>query len=226
MRYFCFVLLNFYFVSFSWAQELPKNINTAVLGKRQMVMMQGGVDQVVGNIIFGIDNNNAVPARLQLPLPMPKNVHDFEPQEGLTKQDIKLGSDGFIYTEKLFEPGSHMIVIAFMAKGQNGAVNLDFEMKTDLDDFAVIVPQNSIRTKIVAANSQEISPSGDLSPMDFGGKIFERQEFKNIKAETKLTVKIDRLSEGRKLYWIVAISSVVLLSLASIAMVLRTRHGS
>lgn len=125
-------------------QEGPGDIR---LGDRHMIMLQPGIEQVVGSYMFGVTNSFSTPQAFKFELFMPKETVDFGPQDGLTPDDLVLSETGKVMVSKTFPPGLSIVSVGFLAKVEPGLGELKFSAPIELKELSFLASKDTLELK-------------------------------------------------------------------------------
>ena len=125
--------------------------------------------KLMGRYMMGVSNtaNEAVDA--QVPLLLPKNMDDFEPLEGIKKENISLKDEGIVWSKK-FDPKMSIAGIVFTMGTYSSDVTLKFHEQNPavetLKEVAVLMDMDSPLSVL--------GVKADESPAVFGRRQYRR----------------------------------------------------
>jgi hypothetical protein len=185
--------------------------------RRHVVIVQGAVDAVWANYIFAVQNDANEVREAEIPVMMPTEVADFKAQEGVSEQDIVLGSGDAqkVVVKKIWQPGSQLVGFAYNAEAAYGEAELTFQVPMHLEEFIVMAPAG--RYELVA-NGMQFTASEP-----FAGSLFDTIRAKDVPAGHVYKVKIRGIPEGRGRFWLAGgVLGILLLGLG-LSLAWRTR---
>jgi len=183
---------------------------------RHMMVIEPGVERVVGSYMFGVVNAYSEPKEYTFDVLLPKETLDFGPQDGLSKDDIKLSPDGKVMIKKTFPPGFSYIAVGFMAgiNGERGSLN--FNTSYDMQEISFITSASSLK---MSSDGMVNGTPENLNKKSFKGIITQNV----IPKGTKIVVNLDGLVKGRGDFIILgAVFSVLVLAFVLI-LAIKTR---
>lgn len=160
------------------------------IADRHMIMIQPGVDQVIGSYMFGVKNPSTKPQTFSFELFLPKETLDFGPQDGLKKEDLQLNSEGKVIVSKEFAPGLNILSVGFMAKVDPSEQSISFNSSYDLQELSFLTNDPAVSLK---ADGLEEGVPSMLTGNRFKGIISN----KVIQSGKKVVVSILGLPKGR-----------------------------
>ncbi len=189
-----------------------------VLGERHIVIIRPGVNSVWGNYLFGVRNLGATPEAFEARVMLPEEMVDFQPQEGVKPNEIKLDDDGKLLVSKTFPPGLTLISIAFKVDGSFGKATMTFKPAKELSEFTLMTkdPEIGIESAFL---SQGQSPMTQAHSSAY--RAFTNDN--PIKAGQAVVVTIDQLARGRSSLWLAGSAFAAVLAVLAAFLAIRTK---
>jgi hypothetical protein len=179
-----FLILSLLFASsFAYSSQIS-------IADRHMLMIQPGLEKVVGSYMFGVKNNTSEPKEFSFELLLPKETLDFGPQDGLNKEDLALSENGKVVVKKIFPVGLSILSVGFLAEVGSEEGVLNFQVPYSLKELSFIT--NSESLKFDSKGLIEGVPLM-LKGNSFKGIISENE----IKANSHIVLSLSGLAKGR-----------------------------
>ena len=110
------VLTTIFFYSLFKDHDLYGTENSVTMSPRHIMIIQADLDYIWGSYYFALTNHDKSPHSYKTKISLPKESIDFQPQDGLTNNDISLDEDGNLSLEKMITPGLNLLGIGFKVK--------------------------------------------------------------------------------------------------------------
>lgn len=135
----------FAYPAYKGSKHHEKNkTNSIYLGGKHIVILSSDNKNVFGTYYLGVFNEEKFSQKLKISILLPDKTVDFEPQEGVNKEDFILDGDGTLFVQKEFKPGLSLIGVNFKVPyGYGEREPLKFKMPYDLDELSVATPVHS-----------------------------------------------------------------------------------
>lgn len=104
----------------------------------QLMLLQGRVDQLQVNYIFGFENNGESAEAYSAPLMLPREMTDFQVLRGADPSEVKTNADGRLILEKTIEPGKLSVEIGFFVPAESGTVHMTLQPSAPIQNLAFI----------------------------------------------------------------------------------------
>ena len=101
--YFLISLSCFAFLRPDEMKKGSKPSGKIFIGGKHIVLMNSNAEEIFATHYFGVFNETQEAQKITIPLWVPKETTDFEPQGGFTKEEIQLGEDGKLFLRKEFK---------------------------------------------------------------------------------------------------------------------------
>lgn len=176
---------------------------------RHMIMIQPGIEQVLGSYMFGVKNNSDKEEEIQFEVLLPNETVDFGPQDGLSKEDLVLADNGKLLISKKFKPGLNILSIGFLAKVDPAEGLLTYNAPFDLKELSFITNDKNLTF------SSEGLVEG-VPPMLRGNNFQGIVSGDIIKKGSKIVLNISGLPQGRKSYIYMGIVFSIVLVIFSV----------
>ncbi len=137
---------------------------TAIAGKH-IYILYPGVDSIWGSYIFVVNNDSPQPEKYTFPVMLPKETVDFQAQDVLSPDELKLGPDGGIIVDKIFPPGETLVQISFKMLGSQGTASATFTPPYPFETLGLFVWQDSFAVK--GPDGMEVKKGVELSTRKF-----------------------------------------------------------
>lgn len=185
---------------------------------RHIYVMFPGVDALWGSYLFVVTNSGTQPERLAFPVMLPSETIDFQGQENVRPEDLKLGEGGKLILDKEFPPGDSMVNIGFKIPAGQGKAAFTVTPQFTLDALSLFVWENTL--KVTGDNLLE------RKGVPFSGRNYDTYTVSEAAIGKPLTVTIGGVPEGRGRLWIVGgILGAVLLVGLGFAYLSRPHHA-
>lgn len=176
------------------------------LAGRHIYVFFPGVDAVWGSYLFLVTNSGTEPERFSFPVMLPVETVDFQGQENINPDELKLGPDGGITLDKVFAPGEFMINIGFKVPASQGRAHLSVKPTYDFDSLGFFVWQDTMGV------SSEASTLDVRKGVAFSGRTYDTYTLIKGTKGQNYQIKIEGIPEGRGRLWIIGgISAAILL---------------
>lgn len=167
------------------------------MGDRHLMMLRPGIDAVWGTSVFAVVNEGTEPVSERYNVLLPKETIDFSPQEGVTPEELKQNTDGTLYVEKLFPPGTNVISIGFMVAGNSGNAALTFVGPPGDSRAVALLSSKGILT-LGSPNLNPAKPDEALPTSGYDQYVMKEP----LAPGVEMKVSIAGIPEGRKNFWI------------------------
>ncbi len=175
------------------------------IGPKHVYILYPGVDAIWGSYIFVVANDGQAPEPFSFPVMLPKETVDFQAQDTLSPQELKLGKDGGITIDKTFPPGETLLQVSFKLPASEATSVATFTAPYPYQSLGIFVWQNSFDVK--GPEGLEIQKGVNLS-----GKVFDTYSIGAGDVGKTLTYTFENVPEGRGRLWMVGgIFGVILL---------------
>jgi hypothetical protein len=173
-----------------WAQL---GVCDVIIAPKQLVIVKPGLDQLNGTWVAAVINRSQTNETFRVPVLLPKEAIDFRPVEGVDDKELRLEADG-VFVEKSFSPGVNVISFAFLAPASRGALDLNFNVKSDLGELSVMTPKG-----LLSVHGQNLILAGS-DIQDF--QTFSIWVSKSpLRAGDEIKVSVEGIPEGRQRLW-------------------------
>jgi hypothetical protein len=164
-----------------------------IIAPKQLVIVKPGLDQLNGTWVAAVINRSQTNETFRVPVLLPKEAIDFRPVEGVDDKELRLEADG-VFVEKSFSPGVNVISFAFLAPASRGALDLNFNVKSDLGELSVMTPKG-----LLSVHGQNLILAGS-DIQDF--QTFSIWVSKSpLRAGDEIKVSVEGIPEGRQRLW-------------------------
>lgn len=171
---------------------------------RHIYVMFPGVDALWGSYLFVVNNSGSQAERFSFPVMLPSQTIDFQGQENVSPDDLKLGADGKLTLDKEFPPGESMVNIGFKIPAQQGKAPFTVTPLFPIEALSLFVWENSL--EVLGDNLQV------RKGVPFSGRNYDTYTLSSASIGQPFTVTVNGIAEGRGRLWIVgAILGAVLL---------------
>ncbi len=186
------------------------------IGPKHLYIAYPGVDKIWGSYLFVVNNDGAAPEAFSFPVMLPKNVTDFQAQDALSPNELKLGPDGGLIVEKTFQPGETMLQISFILPAEQGTATARFVPPHSYESFSVFVWQDALDVK---------GPPGleTQKGVNLSGRLFDTFALGAGEAGKPLEFTFERVPEGRQRLWIIGSIFGAILLIAGLSIAFYTR---
>ncbi|MBC7661038.1 MAG: hypothetical protein H7249_15175 [Chitinophagaceae bacterium] len=186
------------------AWTTPSRAATMV-GPKHVYIMYPGLDALWGSYIFVVNNDGTAPEQYSFPVMLPKETLDFQAQDTLSPQELKLGPDGGITVDKSFSPGETLIQISFKLPASQGSSIATFKAPYPFESLGIFVWQDSF--SVNAPTGVQIQKGVNLS-----GRTFDTYSVGAGTAGQTVVYTFDGIAEGRgRLWWVGGVVAAVLI---------------
>ncbi len=185
---------------------------------RHVYIVYPGVDSVWGSYLFLVSNSGTTPSRFTFPVLLPKETLDFQGQENLSPEELKLGPEGGLIVDKEFPPGDMLLNIGFQLPADKSRGVLSLRSDQTVETMSLFVWQDSMK---VEGQNLEIK-----NGVPFSGRFYDTYTVRDVPAGQVQEFTFVGVPEGRGRLWIIgwltlAILSVIGLTLAYLS---RPKH--
>ncbi|MBC7533320.1 MAG: hypothetical protein H7318_17245 [Oligoflexus sp.] len=180
----------------SWSFSVPPAQAAVGVGPKHVYILYPGVDTIWGSYIFVVANDGQAPEQLTFPVMLPKETVDFQAQDTLSPQELKLGKDGGITIDKSFPSGETLLQISFKLPAAQGSSTATITAPYPYQSVGVFVWQDSFTVNGPAG--MEIQKGVNLS-----GKIFDTYSIGAGEIGKTLSYTFENVPEGRGRLWMV-----------------------
>lgn len=178
------------FMSLLWGHV---GLCDVVVAPKQLIIVKPGLDRLNGTWVAAVINRSQKNETFRVPVLLPKEAIDFRPVEGVDDKELRLEADG-VFVEKSFQPGVNVISFAFVAPALRGALDLNFQVKSDLGELSVMTPKG-----LLSVHGQNLILAGS-DIQDF--QTFNIWISKSpLKAGDEIKVTVEGVPEGRQRLW-------------------------
>ena len=187
------------------------------LGTRHFVIITADTEYIWCSYFFGVQNKTTQALEFSTPLQLPKETLNFEPQKGLSKEDIHIDKNGAVFLKKIFPPGLTVVNIGFQIPLASwGDTTLTMSFPYPIDEFSVATPKWTTLNLSSPSLVQEVPKM--LSAGNYSGIMGH-----NISPEQKIEIKIEGLPEGNTKSLLVASAAGILLFLFALFLTIRSQ---
>lgn len=186
------------------------------VGPKHVYIMYPGQDTLWGSYLFVVNNDSPTPESFSFPVMLPKETVDFQAQDSLSPQELKLGTDGGLRIEKLFQPGETLLQISFKLPADEGKASANFTAPYPFETFGVFVWQDTIDVK--GPDGLDIQKGVNLS-----GRLFDTYSLGAGEVNKKVTFTFEKIPEGRKRLWVIGGIFAAIIFLAGLSIAFYTR---
>ncbi len=193
------------------------NLQAAVsVGPKHLYIFYPSQDKLVGSYLFVVNNDGNQPENYTFPVMIPKEITDFQAQDALSPNELKLGPDGGLQIEKLFQPGETMLQITFVLPASEGVALAKFTPPFSYESFSVFVWQDALDVRGPAG--MDIQKGVNLS-----GRMFDTYSIGAGEVGKPVEITFERVPEGRKRLWVIGGIFGTILLLAGFSIAFYTR---
>lgn len=158
---------------------------------RHIMILQADLDFIWGSYFFALQNKSSTPQDYSIPIALPKESVDFQPQDGLSEKDIRLDPDGHIVVEKVFPPGLNLMGIGFKIPTT--------KFGSDFLSISPIFPIGEL--SVATPNMNDLSVRGDkftkgLPPM-LPADRYRGIQISDVEKNQSLSIYIDGIPKKR-----------------------------
>jgi hypothetical protein len=188
------------------------------LSGRHIIILKSGIDSVWGHYLFGVRNDGGEPESFETKVMLPTEVVDFQPQEGISPEEIKLAEGGGLLISKEFPPGLTLVAIAFKVDGSFGKASMTFLAASDIDEFTVMTQDKNLEMSSIF-----LSPGETPMSEGHGSSYRVLTNSETVKEGQRIVVDLGNLPQGRAQLWIIGGVFAILLLLIAIWLTARTK---
>ncbi len=186
------------------------------VGPKHLYILYPSQDKLIGSYLFVVNNEGTEPESYTFPVMLPKEITDFQAQDTLNPNELKLGTDGGLQIEKVFQPGETMIQVSFILPAADGEAIAKFTAPFNYESFSVFVWQDALDVK--GPSAMDIQRGVNLS-----GRMFDTYSVGAGEAGKTVEFTFERVPEGRKRLWIIGGIFGTILLLAGLSIAFYTR---
>ena len=203
---------------FAVASLLPIRVASAAtaVGPKHVYIVYPGQDTVWGSYLFVVNNDSQTPENFSFPVMLPKETIDFQAQDSLSPQELKLGTDGGVRIEKVFQPGETLLQVSFKLPAEEGQAAANFTAPYPYESFGVFVWQDTL--EVGGPAGLEIQKGVNLS-----GRMFDTFTTGAGEQGKSITYTFKNVPEGRARLWIVGGIVGAILFIAGVSIAFYTR---
>lgn len=162
---------------------------------RHIFILYPGVDSVWGSYLFMVNNNGTQPERFSFPVMLPVETIDFQGQDSLGPNDLKLGSDGGLTIDKVFDPGDNLLNIGFKLPAKIGEGAFTVKSNSGFESLGIFVFEGKF---LVNGPQLEVRKG-----VDFSGRNYDTYTATNGEAGKTYNFVFEGIPEGRGRLWII-----------------------
>ncbi len=159
------------------------------VGGRHIYVMFPGIDALWGSYLFVVNNSGTAPERHVFPIMLPGETIDFQGQENVAPDELKLGEGGKLTIDKAFPPGESMVNIGFKVPAEQGVAKLTLTPLFPVEALSIFVWENTF--DVGGPNLQE------RKGVPFSGRNYDTYTLSNAKVGEPFTAEVGRVPEGR-----------------------------
>ncbi|RZA27045.1 MAG: hypothetical protein EOP10_01530 [Proteobacteria bacterium] len=194
----------------SLAQAAP------VVGPKHVFIVYPGQDTIWGSYLFVVNNDSPAPEAFSFPVMLPKETVDFQAQDSLSPQELKLGTDGGVRIDKVFQPGETLMQISFKLPASEGKATASFTAPYAYETFGVFVWQDTL--DVQGPQGLDIQKGVNLS-----GRLFDTYSTGAGEVGKAITYTFEKVPEGRNRLWVIGGIFAAILFLAAFSLAFYTR---
>lgn len=199
------------------ALGFTSSLSAAVMvGPKHVYIVYPGQDTLWGSYLFVVLNDGQAPESYSFPVMLPKETVDFQAQDSLSPQELKLGTDGGLRIEKVFQPGETLLQISFKLPAEEGKATANFIAPYPFETFGVFVWQDTLNVQ--GPQGLDIQKGVNLS-----GRLFDTYSIGAGEVGKTITYTFEGVPEGRKRLWVIGGIFAAILFLAGISIAFYTR---
>lgn len=178
------------------------------LSGRHIYVFFPGLDAVWGSYLFLVNNPGTEAERFTFPVLLPTETIDFQGQDNLNPDELKLGPDGGLTIDKVFAPGDSMISIGFKLPADQGVAKATVKPAYDFESLGFFVWQD---TMAVEGDGLSLDVRKGVS---FSGKNYDTYTLMKGVKDQSYKIQIRGIPEGRGRLWIIGgiLMGILLLS--------------
>jgi hypothetical protein len=162
---------------------------------RQIYILYPGLDSIWGSYLFMVQNTGSQPERFSFPVMLPAETIDFQGQDILGPGELKLGADGGLTIDKVFEPGDNLLNIGFKLPASMGDGPITLKATTAFDSIGLFVFEGLFT---VSGDNLEIKKD-----VDFSGRRYDTYSVTNGELGKTYKFEVQGIPEGRGRLWII-----------------------
>lgn len=175
---------------------------------RQLMIVKPGTDRLLITWVAAVMNKGQVPERFAMPVLIPKEAKDFQPIEGISGDDLKLGDQG-LSVEKEFAPGVNVISLGYTVQVAMGESKLNIKARSDVGELTVMTPRG-----LLEISGRELVDAGtDVQDMQRYAVLTSNRM---ILAGDELIIAVNGIPEGRGRLWVLGAGFAMVLLVASV----------
>ena len=191
---------------------MANQANAAVqVSGRHIFILYPGVDSVWGSYILLVQNSGNQPERFSFPVMLPTEMIDFQGQDSLGPNELKLGQDRGLTVDKVFDPGDNLLNIGFKLPATVGLSPLTIKPATGFETLSMFVFEGQFE---ILGSNLEIRKG-----VDFSGRKYDTYTITNGEAGRSYDYTLRGIPEGRARLWIIGwiVGGAILLIALSLA---------
>lgn len=175
---------------------LPSSLSASVqISGRHVYILYPGLDSVWGSYLFMVNNNGSQAERFNFKVMLPAEVIDFQGQDSLGPEDLKLGPDGGLTIDKLFDPGDSLLNIGFKLPGKVGEAPISILATSQFATLGIFVFEGKFT---ISGPQLEIRKN-----VDFSGRNYDTYTTLNGELGKTYRFTIEGIPEGRGRLWLI-----------------------
>ena len=183
---------------------------------RQLLVLKPGSDKLWGTWVGAYINKGQVPVHVAVPVLLPREASDFQGGEGVEGKDLKI-SDVGLTVEKDVPPGVNVLSVVFAVPARYGIGQITLKPRMDLQDLSVMVPRGILDVSVPEFRMVE----GDVQD---GERYNILSSSAPIASGHEFVISAKGVPEGRLRLWILGAGISVILLLAAVLLVWRSRR--
>lgn len=182
---------------------------------RHVYILYPGLDAVWGSYLFLVKNDGTAPERFRFPVMLPKETIDFQAQDSLAPDELKLGEDGGLTIDKEFAVGESLINIGFKMPAQEGEASIQLREVQAFETLAFFVFEGKFRV--------EGAPFEVKQNVDFSGRRYDTYTLTKGEGAASLNFVAKGLPEGRERLKIIAYILAGILGIGALSFAYKSR---
>jgi len=188
------------------------------VGGKHVFILYPGVDSIWGSYIFVVTNDSQQPEAFTFPVMLPKETVDFQAQDVLSPDELKLGPDGGVIVDKVFPPGETLIQISFKLPATESVGTATFTPLQPFQSLGLFIWQDSFVVK--GPEGLEIQKGVNLSD-----RKFDTYTLSSGAVGKPIVYTFENVPEGRGRLWIIGgiVAAILFVTAFTIAFFTRPR---
>lgn len=166
-----------------------------VVRERHIMIFYPGVDAVWGNYLFMIENSGTESIHYEMDIMLPKETVDWQGQDNLSANDIRLADDGGLRLSKEIPPPGLMLSIGFKIPASGGTAKMTIEAPFDIGQLGLFFGDQTLELEGQGFEVQRGVP--------FGGRSYDTYMVDNVESGAVFQTVVRGVPEGRSRYWII-----------------------